>query len=130
MTVPHDNLSAIAESVAKGVSLTGAAALHGVLRRPVVSWVRLADEGVEPFASWLTGICKRDAERRAAYLAGIEQLAAVDVGAVRDYRRQHGAPTELERELVMLRKAALGRQARLDARKLQREIEEAACRHP
>lgn len=117
-----ETLGKVAKELERGLSLANAAALHGVLRRPLVSWVRLADDGVEPFQAWLMAICQRDAQARAQYFDGLGALSALDVGAVRDYRRARGAPTELERELILIRRDAKHRTARLDARKLQRDL--------
>lgn len=125
MNIP-EVLGKVSEWSGRGLSLTAAAAQTGVLRRPVVSWVRLADEGVEPFRSWLVGVVAADAAKRQAQIARIQEVADRTTRrghwASRDLERLRGAPTELERELRDLRKEGRGRQARLDARKLQREL--------
>jgi hypothetical protein len=123
----RDVLDKVAVEVRAGLTLTAAGARHDVLRRSIVSWVRLADEEREPFRAWLAGVVAHDAEKRAEYLALLIERAARTgrrgAWAARDLARERGAPTELERELRLLRKEGKGRQARLDARKLERELQ-------
>lgn len=129
----HSNLAEllgkVSVSAGTGLTLAGACALHGVLRRPLVSWVRLADEEIEPFRGWLAAILERDAAVRARYLVLLAERAEKGnrrgAWAARDLSRQRGAPSELERELGLLRRDGRARQARLDARKLQRELDNA-----
>lgn len=115
-------LERISEDVSQGLSLCSAAARQGVLRRELVCWVRLADEGSEPFYAWLVHLCKSDADTRSEYFAALKTMAHIDLAAVRDWRRARGAPSELERELFLLRKTGLTRQAKVDARRLEKRL--------
>ena len=123
----RDLLEKVASRVRTGLTLTAGCAQEMVLRRQLVSWVRLADEEQEPFKSWLAELLAFDATKRSEYLAMLAERAERGsrrgAWAARDLARERGAPTELERELRLLRKEGKGRQARLDARKLQRSLD-------
>jgi hypothetical protein len=98
-----------------GLSLCGAAARSGVQYSRLVSWVRLADNGVEPFAAWLLEVCRADAIRRLEELKTQALIPPSDAMFWR-YRAKHGAPTELERELQAIRRLSTGKRAKIDAR--------------
>lgn len=110
-----------------GMSLSAASIRSDVMRRALVCWVRLADEDREPFRRWLAGMLSHDAVQRSDAMVKLYQRAQKDnrrgALASRDLERLRGAPTELEQELRLLRKEGRTRQARLDARKLERHLE-------
>lgn len=111
----------------QGSSLSAAAIQSQVTRRDLVSWVRLADETREPFTRWLSGMLRSDARQRAEVITKLMIRASKDnrrgALAARDLERLRGSPTALEQELRLLRKEGRTRQARLDARKLERQLE-------
>src|SRR3954470_13237881 len=86
----------ITARVREGLSLRSAAALHSIPHRRLAGWVRLADDGLEPFAGWLLGLCKLCAEDRLISLRGLAQLAAVDAQVWRDYRRMANTVSPLD----------------------------------
>lgn len=117
-----------------GASLSAAAIQSHVTRREVVSWVRLADESREPFTRWLSGILSHDACARADVITKLMVKASRDnrrgALAARDLERLRGSPTALEQELRLLRKEGRTRQARLDARKLERQLDSEGALEP
>jgi hypothetical protein len=115
-----ETLDAIAGAALEGLSLVSAAALHGVSPGRLAGLVDLADAGREPWSSWLLGLTRKAATGRLETLRALAKLAAIDAAAFRDYRRLHGAPSELDRELAHLRRVP---EAKEEARKLLRELE-------
>jgi hypothetical protein len=113
-------LNAVAVSVRGGICLRDAAALQRIGHRRLAAWVKLGDDGHEPWAAFLVGLCREAAAERVETLRGLSELAALDTGAARDLRRMGGAATDLQRELDMLRRVdTASRDARAERSQLE-----------
>jgi hypothetical protein len=106
--------AAISRGAAEGLSLRQAAALAEFSHRQLACWVRLADDGHAPWASWLGELCCTGARHRLAMLRDLKRLGELDSRALRDYLRELGAPSSLERELDHLRRSPTAEQDAFD----------------
>ncbi len=98
-------LEGVSAAVMDGLSLRSAAALVGVSHRVTALWIRQADDGAEPYASWLATLLRDDAIARRQTLVALRELSTCDTSALREVARQAGMPSALERELDLLRRS-------------------------
>jgi|SRR5688572_7924435 len=116
MATTEELLIKVALAADDGLTLTSAAALHDVPPRLVGVWVRKAEDGEEPYEAWLTGILKRHALKRQAYLLSLAEKAQRPgrrgSWRARDLARMQSAPSELEKEIRELRTLRWNRKAK------------------